>query len=41
MTGTPNVALAKTVSGDVTARDIGGAPNLSLGTVSGTVMATG
>ncbi len=37
---TPNVALAKTVSGDVTARDIDGASSLSLGTVSGSVIAT-
>ena len=41
VTGTPNVTLAKTVSGDVTARDVEGAANLSLGTVSGTVIATG
>jgi hypothetical protein len=38
---TPNVALAKTISGNVTARDIGSANLLSLGTVSGTVIATG
>jgi DUF4097 and DUF4098 domain-containing protein YvlB len=41
VTGTPNVTLAKAVSGDVTARDVEGAANLSLGTVSGTVIATG
>jgi DUF4097 and DUF4098 domain-containing protein YvlB len=38
---TPNLALAKTVSGDVLARDIGAADSLTLGTVSGTVTATG
>ena len=36
---TPNLALAKTVSGDVRARDIAAAA-LTLGTVSGTVVAT-
>ena len=36
---TPNLALAKTVSGDVRARDIG-ADMLTLGTVSGSVIAT-
>jgi DUF4097 and DUF4098 domain-containing protein YvlB len=41
VTATPNLAVAKTVSGDVTAKDVGGAANLSLGTVSGTVMASG
>jgi DUF4097 and DUF4098 domain-containing protein YvlB len=41
VTATPNLALAKTVSGDVTARDIGGTATLTLGTVSGTVVATG
>jgi hypothetical protein len=39
--GTPNVAIAKTVSGDVLARDIGTQTSLVLGTVSGTVIATG
>jgi DUF4097 and DUF4098 domain-containing protein YvlB len=38
---TPNVAVAKTVSGDVTARGIEGASALSLGTVSGSVIADG
>ena len=38
---TPNVALAKAVSGDVTARGITGASSLSLGTVSGSVIADG
>lgn len=38
---TPNVAVAKTVSGDVTARGIDGASALSLGTVSGSVIADG
>ena len=38
---TPNLALAKTVSGDVKAHDIGGATMLTLGTISGTVVATG
>jgi DUF4097 and DUF4098 domain-containing protein YvlB len=41
VTATPNLAVAKTVSCDVTAKDVGGAANLSLGTVSGTVMASG
>ena len=38
---TPNLALAKTVSGSVKAHDIGGATTLTLGTISGTVIATG
>jgi DUF4097 and DUF4098 domain-containing protein YvlB len=37
----PNVAVARTVSGDVTVRDAGGASLLTLGTVSGSVIATG
>jgi hypothetical protein len=41
VTGTPNLAMAKTVSGNVTARDVAGAATLTLGTVSGTVIATG
>jgi DUF4097 and DUF4098 domain-containing protein YvlB len=41
VTGTPNLTLAKTVSGDVTARDVDGAASLTLGTVSGTVVASG
>jgi DUF4097 and DUF4098 domain-containing protein YvlB len=41
VTGTPNLAVAKTVSGNVTAKDVEGAANLSLGTVSGTVVASG
>jgi DUF4097 and DUF4098 domain-containing protein YvlB len=41
VTGTPNLASARTVSGDVTARDVAGTANLSLGTVSGTVFASG
>ena len=41
VSATPNVAVAKTISGNVTARDIGSANMLSLGTVSGTVIATG
>jgi hypothetical protein len=41
VTATPNVAVARTVSGEVTARDIGGAANLSLGSVSGNVVASG
>ena len=41
VTGTPNLTQAKTVSGNVTARDVDGAANLTLGTVSGTVVATG
>ena len=39
--GTPNVAVAKTVSGDVLARDIGTQTALVLSTVSGTVIGTG
>jgi DUF4097 and DUF4098 domain-containing protein YvlB len=41
LSGTPNVAVGKTVSGEVRARDIGGAGTLSLGSVSGTVIASG
>ncbi len=41
LTNTPNVSVAKTVSGDVTARDIGTETALALGTVSGSVIATG
>jgi DUF4097 and DUF4098 domain-containing protein YvlB len=41
LTNTPNVALAKTVSGDVVARDIGTQTALVLGTVSGDVIGTG
>jgi DUF4097 and DUF4098 domain-containing protein YvlB len=41
VSGTPNLTLAKAVSGDVTARDVNGAATLSLGTVSGTVVASG
>lgn len=41
LTNTPNVALAKTVSGDVVARDIGTQTALLLSTVSGNVIATG
>jgi hypothetical protein len=41
VSATPNVASARTISGNVTARDIGSANLLSLGTVSGTVIATG
>ena len=41
VTGTPNLATAKTVSGNVTAKDVEGASTLSLGTVSGSVVATG
>ena len=33
--------IAKTISGDVTARDVGSATTLVLGTVSGTVLGTG
>jgi DUF4097 and DUF4098 domain-containing protein YvlB len=40
LTNTPNVALAKTVSGDVVARDIGTQTALVLGTVSGNVIGT-
>ncbi|MGQ0732635.1 MAG: DUF4097 family beta strand repeat-containing protein [Acidobacteriota bacterium] len=36
---TPNVALAKTVSGDVHARDISAETGLTLGTISGTLVA--
>ena len=41
VSGTPNLALAKTVSGNVRARDIGGSTTLTLGTISGTLIATG
>jgi DUF4097 and DUF4098 domain-containing protein YvlB len=41
VTGTPNLTTAKTVSGNVTARDVEGTGNLTLGTVSGSVIATG
>lgn len=41
LTATPNVSLAKTVSGDVIAKDIGGVTTLTLSTISGTVIATG
>lgn len=41
VTGTPNLAVAKTVSGNVTARDVAGATSPSLGSVSGNVTATG
>jgi hypothetical protein len=37
---TPNVAVAKTVSGNVRARDIGATTTLTLGTISGAVIAT-
>ncbi len=37
---TPNLAVAKAISGDVRARDIGAATTLTLGTVSGTIIAT-
>jgi DUF4097 and DUF4098 domain-containing protein YvlB len=40
VTGTPNLTTAKTVSGNVTARDVEGTANLTLGTVSGTVVAS-
>lgn len=40
VSATPNLALAKTVSGDVTARDIGAGATLTLGSVSGTVIAS-
>ncbi len=38
---TPNVSVAKTISGNVTARDIGTQTTLVLSTVSGTVLGTG
>ena len=41
VTATPNLAVARTVSGDVEARDIGGPAHLSLGSVSGSVVAAG
>jgi DUF4097 and DUF4098 domain-containing protein YvlB len=41
ITATPNVSVAKTISGDVTARDIGTQTTLVLSTVSGTVIGTG
>lgn len=39
--GAPSLAAAKTVSGDVTVRDVGNAGTLVLGTVSGTIVASG
>lgn len=39
VTATPNLAIAKTVSGTVRARDIGAASSLVLQTISGTVIA--
>lgn len=39
--GSPNLAMAKTISGDVTARDSGGPTTVVLGTVSGSVIASG
>lgn len=39
LTATPNLALAKTVSGTVTARDVGAATALTLNTVSGNIIA--
>jgi DUF4097 and DUF4098 domain-containing protein YvlB len=41
LTATPNVSLAKTVSGDVLAKDIGAPSMLTLSTISGSVIATG
>ena len=41
ISATPNVAVAKTMSGDVLARDIGTQTTLVLSTVSGTVIGTG
>lgn len=41
VSATPNVAVAKTVSGNVTARDVSAATNVSLSSVSGTVVASG
>ena len=41
VSATPNVAVAKTISGDVTARDIGTQTTLVLSTISGTVLGTG
>ena len=41
VSGTPNLALAKTVSGNVIARDIGAPASLTLGTISGSVIASG
>jgi DUF4097 and DUF4098 domain-containing protein YvlB len=41
LTATPSVSLAKTVSGDVIAKDIGGPSILTLSTISGNVIATG
>jgi DUF4097 and DUF4098 domain-containing protein YvlB len=40
VSGTPDVAVAKTVSGDVSARNIGSESGLSLGSVSGNIIAT-
>ncbi|MGE0460768.1 MAG: DUF4097 domain-containing protein [Vicinamibacterales bacterium] len=41
VSATPNLAVAKTVSGNVTAREVSGAIAVSLGSVSGTVVAAG
>jgi DUF4097 and DUF4098 domain-containing protein YvlB len=41
VTSTPNLAVAKSVSGDVTARDISAAGTLTISTVSGSVIGTG
>ena len=41
VSATPNVSVARTISGDVTARDIGTQTTLVLSTVSGTVLGTG
>lgn len=39
--GTPNLAIAKTISGDVTAQNVGTQTTLVLSTISGTVLGTG
>jgi DUF4097 and DUF4098 domain-containing protein YvlB len=41
VTETPNLAYARTVSGDVSAANVSSGATLTLGTVSGTVIATG
>ena len=41
VSATPNLALAKTISGDVIARDISATGTLTLSTVSGSVIASG
>jgi DUF4097 and DUF4098 domain-containing protein YvlB len=41
ISNSPNVAIAKTISGDVTAQNVGAQTTLVLSTISGTVLGTG